>query len=272
MAFIIKGVIIVNNKPIGVFDSGIGGLTVLEKLYDLLPHEDYVYLCDNANCPYGVKTKEEVEKIVINNAKQLELVGCKMIVIACNTASLFVESIKNSVKIPVISVIEPTCNYACNTSQNAKIGVIATNMTIQNKRYQELILEQNKICFSVSCSEFVDYIENNYNDEEEGDLLVKAKLECLESTNIDTLIYGCTHFSLLEYKIKKVLGDINYIDCGTPVSMVVKEMLQKEKLLNDQMLQGVIKVYTSGDPDGLVNKTTWFKYPYMLMDKKLNEK
>lgn len=258
-----------NNKPIGVFDSGIGGLTVLEKLYDLLPHEDYVYLCDNANCPYGVKEDSEVERIVVNNAKMLENAGCKLIVIACNTASLFIESIKNSVNIPVISVIEPTCKYACNTSENAKIGVIATNMTIKKGKYQSMINEVKKSAFPVACSEFVDYIEGNFDDYEAGMKLVNDKLMALKDTNIDTLIYGCTHFSLLEEKIKKVLGELHYVDCGTPTSLVVKEVLTNEDLLNDQMLQGVIKVYTSLKNENLVKKTTWFKYPYLLMDKKL---
>lgn len=260
-----------NNKPIGVFDSGIGGLTVLEKLYDLLPHEDYVYLCDNANCPYGVKEDHEVEKIVVNNAKMLENAGCKMIVIACNTASLFIETIKNNVKIPVISVIEPTCKYACSVSENAKIGVIATNMTIKKGKYQTLIKEENKEDFPVACSEFVDYIENDYDDYHKGMNLVLDKLTSLKDTNIDTLIYGCTHFSLLEEKIKKVLGNIKYIDCGKPTSLVVKDLLEQVDLLNDQMLQGVIKVYCSGSTNDVTKKTTWFMYPYMLMDKKINE-
>ena len=259
-----------NNKPIGVFDSGIGGLTVLEKLYDLLPHEDYLYLCDNLNQPYGLKPKEEVEKIVIENAKKLENAGCKMIVIACNTASLFVESIKNNVQIPVISVIEPTCNYATNASKNAKIGVIATNLTIESKRYEKLICEKKQTCYSVPCSEFVDYIENNIDDYDKGVELVKAKISSLANLGIDTLIYGCTHFSLLEDKIKLVLGNINYIDCGMPTSIFVKEFLNENQLFNDQILQGVITIYTSGDNSQLQEKTKWFKYPYLLMDKKIS--
>lgn len=260
-----------NNKPIGVFDSGIGGLTVLEKLYDLLPHEDYIYLCDNLNCPYGVKEEKEVEKIVINNAKQLELSGCKLIVIACNTASLFVKTIENNVNIPVISVIEPTCKYACSTSENAKIGVIATNMTIKKGKYQSLIEEEKKMSFGVACSEFVDYIENDFDNIEAGKALVNEKLECLKDKGIDTLIHGCTHFGLLEELIIEVLGRINYVDCGKPTSILVKDVLKEKELLNDQMLQGVIQVYTTGKNDGLIQKTKWFKYPYLLMDKKLNE-
>lgn len=260
-----------NNKPIGVFDSGIGGLTVLEKLYDLLPHEDYVYLCDNAHCPYGVKEDCEVEQIVVNNAKILENAGCKLIVIACNTASLYVDSIKNNVSIPVISVIEPTCKYACNASENAKIGVIATNMTILKGKYQNMINEEKMNSFPVPCSEFVDYIEENFDDNDAGIKLVSDKLTILKDTNIDTLIYGCTHFSLLEEKIKKVLGELRYVDCGTPTSLVVKEVLTSKELLNNQMLQGVIKVYTSGKNDNLIKKTTWFKYPYLLMDKKIDQ-
>lgn len=246
------------DKPIGVFDSGIGGVTVLEKVHELLPNENYIYLADFKNNPYGIKSQKEIEKIVINNAILLEKMGAKLIIIACNTASLYVESIRKSVKIPVIEVIEKTCENACRTSENAKIGVIATQMTIENGRYETYINEKNKESFGIKCSEFVDYIENKFSDAEFGRTLVQEKIRPLKDKNIDTLIYGCTHFSLLEDKIKEVLGDINYIDCGSSIAPFVKEVLIKNNLINDEKTEGIIKAYVTKDLLGFRQKLNLF--------------
>ena len=260
-----------NNKPIGVFDSGIGGFTVLEKLYELMPNENYLYLGDSANSPYGTKTEEEVEKIVVNNAKLLESSGCKMIIVACNTASLFIQKMQKSVNIPVISVIEPTCKYACSNTKNAKIGVIATDLTIKKERYQTLIKEDKKEVYPVPCSEFVTHIENNLDDYEAGLKLVKSKLVSLKNKKIDTLIYGCTHFGLLEKQIKEVLGNILYVDCGLATSIYVKKVLQELNLENKQINKGMITVYDSLDVQKLKQKVSWFKYECVFSLEKLKE-
>lgn len=246
------------NKPIGVFDSGIGGLTVLEAVYKLLPTENYIYLADFKNNPYGVKSVEEVETIVVNNALLLEKMGAKLIIIACNTASLYAESIKKAVRIPVIEVIEKTCENACNASKNAKIGVIATQMTIEKGKYQSLINKENKHAYGVKCSEFVDYIEHKFDDYDLGMKLVKEKINSLKEEKIDTLIYGCTHFSLLEDKIKTVLGDINYVDCGNSIAPFVKEELVKNGLINHQSEAGKIIAYTTKDAQGFREKLSLF--------------
>lgn len=252
------------NNPIGVFDSGIGGLTVLEKMHEVMPNEKYIYLADHANCPYGVKTEDEIRNIVIKNAKFLESLGVKSIVVACNTASLFIEDIQKNVKIPVISVIEPACKKACDVSKNGKIGVIATQMTIKNKKYQTYIEKENKISFGVPCSEFVDHIENNFENIVEGETLVKEKLASLKDSGIDTLIHGCTHFSLLEDKMRKVLGDINYIDCGTPTSIYLKYLLEKEEILTTN-LKGSIEIYTTGKISDLEKNINLFNIPYEII-------
>ena len=254
------------NSPIGVFDSGIGGLTVLEKMYELMPNEEYIYLADHANCPYGVKKEEEIRKIVVNNVKYLESLGVKCIVVACNTASLFIDDMQKNVKIPVISVIEPTCKKACNESKNGKIAVIATQMTIKNKKYQLYIENENKLSFGVACSEFVDFIENDFEDFIKGQTLVNEKISCLKETGIDTLIHGCTHFSLLEDKIRKVLGDINYVDCGTPTSIYLKELLEEKGLLTDKK-EGKIKIYTTGKLKDLNKNINLFNISYEKLEE-----
>lgn len=254
------------NNPIGIFDSGIGGLTVLEKIYELLPNEKYIYLADYENCPYGTKKEEEIKRIVTKNAKFLEIMGAKCIVIACNTASLFASDIRKSVKIPVISVIEPACKKACEVSKNGRIGVIATQMTIKKESYQKRILCDSKVPFGVPCSEFVDYIENDFDNHELGKKIVKEKLNDLSKENIDTLIYGCTHFSLLEDKIKEILGDINYIDCGSPTSILLKELLEKEDLLSENK-NGSIEIYTTGEKKELEKKINLFKISYEKIEE-----
>lgn len=255
-----------NNNPIGIFDSGIGGLTVLEKIYELLPNEDYIYLADHLNCPYGTKSEDEIRKIVINNAKYLEGKGAKCIVIACNTASLFISDIRDNVKIPVIGVIENACKKACETTKNKKIGVIGTNMTIEKAKYQSLINDNNMMAFGVPCSEFVDYIENNLNNFELGRKIVKEKLDSLKNKDIDTLIYGCTHFSIIENFIKEVLGNLNYIDCGTTTAIYLKKYLLKEKMYSDKKC-GSIKIFTTGKLENVLKHIKLFKISYNSIEE-----
>ena len=244
-----------DNRPIGVFDSGLGGLTVLEKLYKYAPFENYIYLADQKNCPYGTKEENEVRNIVIKNCIYLEKLGCKEIIIACNTASLFIEDAKKICKIPVISVIEPTGINACATTKNGKIGVIATDLTIKKGRYQKIIEGQKKRAFCVPCSEFVDYIENDITNIERGRTLVKEKLTYLKEQNIDTLIYGCTHFSLMEDLYKELFDSINYIDCGDSIKEIAFEKIGKA----NRNEYGKIDVIASSNAKEFSNKTKWFK-------------
>lgn len=244
-----------DNRPIGIFDSGLGGLTVLEKIYKYAPFENYIFLADQKNCPYGTKEESAVRDIVIKNCLYLEKLGCKEIIIACNTASLFIEDAKKVCKIPVISVIEPTAINACSSSKNGNIGVIATDLTIKKERYQKIIKGQNKSVFPVPCSEFVDYIENDIKNIERGRSLVKEKLTYLKEQNVDTLVYGCTHFSLMETLYKELFANINYIDCGDSIKEIAFEKI--ERTTNKEY--GKIDIITSSNAKEFSDKMGWFK-------------
>lgn len=255
-----KGVISMNDKkPIGVFDSGVGGLTVLEKLVKMYPGENFIYVADQGYCPYGNKTKEEIEQRVLTVGKYLLSRGVKAIVIACNTASLFKQSLQNITDIPVISVIEPTARLACQLTKTKKVAVLATNATIKNGKYQRILEENGMEVFPVPASQFVDIIESNEMNTEATLKTVTEKLAPLQNKGIDTVIHGCTHFGLLEFQMKKVLPDVTYVECGYPTSIILENVLQLSK---DNVAKGSVEIYTTGKRNDFEAKIKWFTIPH----------
>lgn len=244
--------------PIGVFDSGIGGLTVLEKLMEKLPNEDFIYVADQGHCPYGVKTEDEIRECVLNVGKYLLTMNVKAIVIACNTASLFINDLQAITDVPVISVIDPTCLKAINVTKEKKIAVLATKATINKGAYQKILKEHNIESIGVACSEFVDFVENYELDHPLGKKIVREKLECLVGSGIDTVIHGCTHFSLLEDNMKEILGNINYVACGEPTSQKLYEILNSKDLLNNNNNR-YVKIKTTGSKENALMNMKWFK-------------
>ena len=255
-----KGVISMNDKkPIGVFDSGVGGLTVLEKLVKMYTGENFIYVADQGYCPYGTKTKEEIEQRVLTVGKYLLSRGVKAIVIACNTASLFKQSLQNITDIPVISVIEPTARLACQLTKTKKVAVLATNATIKNGKYQRILEENGMEVFPVPASQFVDIIESNEMNTEATLKTVTEKLAPLQNKGIDTVIHGCTHFGLLEFQMKKVLPDVTYVECGYPTSIILENVL---KLSKDNVAKGSVEIYTTGKRNDFEAKIKWFTIPH----------
>lgn len=255
-----KGVISMNDKkPIGVFDSGVGGLTVLEKLVKMYPGENFIYVADQGYCPYGTKTKEEIEQRVLTVGKYLLSRGVKAIVIACNTASLFKQSLQNITDIPVISVIEPTARLACQLTKTKKVAVLATNATIKNGKYQRILEENGMEVFPVPASQFVDIIESNEMNTEATLKTVTEKLAPLQNKGIDTVVHGCTHFGLLEFQMKKVLPDVTYVECGYPTSIILENVLQLSK---DNVAKGSVEIYTTGKRNDFEAKIKWFTIPH----------
>ena len=249
-----------NKKPIGVFDSGIGGLTVLEKLMEKFPNEDFIYVADQGHCPYGTKTFDGIKECVLNVGKYLIAKDVKAIVIACNTASLFIKYLQEITDIPVISVIEPTCMAAINKTKNKKVAVLATIATINKGAYQTLLKENNVTPYGVACSEFVDFVENHELTDPLGQEIVSNKLQELKDKGVDTLIHGCTHFSLLEDQMRNVLGDINYVACGEPTSERLYEILKEKDLLNnDDNHERYVQINTTGKKENALMNMKWFK-------------
>lgn len=246
-----------DNSLIGVFDSGIGGLTVLEQLVKIFPNENFMYIADQGHCPYGTKTPEEIGDRVEKITRYFLSQRVKAIVIACNTASVRIARARAVTDIPVISVIDPTCAKAVSVTKNKKIAVLATQSTIHSGVYQNMLTERGVVPVPLACSEFVDYLENG--DGVSGEKIVREKLTQIKDAGMDTLIHGCTHFSLLESYMKKVLGDINYVACGQPTGEYLKKILEQKNLLTDNTGSGTVEIYTTGDVSRAKKTTGWFK-------------
>lgn len=231
---------------IGVFDSGIGGLTVLDDLINHYPNQDYLYLADLKNSPYGTKTKEELDNIVNDNIDYLVNRGVYAIIIACNTASTV--EIKNK-DIPVFKIIEPTARIA--NKKATKVGILATNYTITSKTY-ESFLDISSI--GVKCSEFVKIIEEGENNTVKSLEVVRNKVKDLDG-KVDHVILGCTHFNLLTNEIKQVLPNIDIIDSSLSMSDEIKDIVNLEGSVGK-----VTIVNTIHKPLNI----NWFKHDYIL--------
>lgn len=254
------------NNPIGVFDSGIGGLTVLDELINHFPHEDFIYVADTLHCPYGIKPKEEIASLVTRVTSYLLDQNCKAIVIACNTATANSAHLQDITSIPIIGVIEPTAKEAIAATVNKKIGILATNATIESNIYQDLIINNNLEAYPVKCSEFVEPIEAGEIDTDYSHQLVASHLHELRKQNVDTIILGCTHFSLYKREIKKVFPNSQLIDSGVATS---KALYQELKNLDLLKADGVGKVYLKNTKDEKLMRSQigWFKKPYMSIEK-----
>ena len=250
-----------DNKPIGVFDSGVGGLTVLETMVKMLPNESFYYVADQGHCPYGTKPLEYVKNRVVTIAKHMQSVGCKAIVIACNTASLHIKAAQEAVNIPVISVIEPTAKFAAELTNNKKVLVLATQATVNSGVYANILENLGAEVKSVPCGDFVDFAENYDLNDPIGSKIVADRLSSVKDFDCDTLIHGCTHFSLLEPFIKAYLGEKNFVACGGPTSRALKNILSENNLLclDKSSFSGNIDIFTTGDPVKAESSMKWFK-------------
>ena len=241
-----------NNKPIGIFDSGFGGLTVMSAISKLLPKENLIYFGDSAHVPYGSKSKKVVTDFTVNISKFLESKDVKLIVVACNTASAFsLETLKKVIKVPIIGVIEAGSVVAAQNTSNKRIGVIGTEGTVKSNAYvKEIKKYNNKInCFSKACPLFVPLVEEGWNKGKITEDIIKIYLQDLVNKKIDTIILGCTHYPLLKNSIQKVIGKkIKIIDSATAVATAVKNLLTKNNMLKDKGV-GKNKFFVSDDPE-----------------------
>ena len=226
-----------DNRPIGIFDSGVGGLTVLRALQKQLPKESVIYYGDLARMPYGSKTPAEI--IAINDDILAYLIGrgVKMIITACNTSSaIALEHNKNKTTVPIIGVIGPGANTAFAVTKNKKIGVLATEATVKLRAYSKILTSLNPSVevFEQSCPKFVPLIEKGDYDSPELRTAAEEYLAPLLQENIDTLIYGCTHYPLIEKTIRAYAGNnIEYVDPAAGTVALAKEILERENLLAD---------------------------------------
>ncbi|KPU27451.1 glutamate racemase [Caloranaerobacter sp. TR13] len=242
-----------DNRPIGVFDSGIGGLTVLKEIMEQLPNEDIIYFGDTARIPYGTRSKETVIKYSFQCIKFLLSKNIKAIVIACNTASaIALESAREKFDVPIIGVIEPGAKAAISATRNNKIGVIGTSGTINSEAYQTLIrnMDKSSEVIGVACPLFVQIVEEGWEDTDVAMLAAEKYLMELKEHNIDTLVLGCTHYPILRYTLSKVMGkEVSLVNPAFETAKTVKEMLISNDMLKDSTDKPKYKFYVSDDPE-----------------------
>lgn len=221
--------------PIGAFDSGIGGLTVVKEVLALLPGEDLVYLGDTARVPYGNKSAETVTRYALESASFLLRQGIKALVVACNTASaLSLEILKEKVQVPVIGVIEPGAKAAVAATKSGTIGVIGTEATVRSQAYQRAIARANPTIKVIAraCPLFVPLAEEGWTENEVAVLVANAYLRDFMVEKADTLVLGCTHYPLLKGVIARVLGErVRLIDSACETAREVSQTLERANLL-----------------------------------------
>lgn len=218
-----------DQRPIGVFDSGIGGLSVLKHLVRLMPTERFVYLGDTARVPYGNKSTETVQTYSKQCAAFLLQHNVKMIVVACNTASaLALDVLRCDVSVPVLGVIEPAAAEAARATTSGMIGVIGTRATISSNSYARAIElaapEKNIVVHSQPCPLLVPLVEEGWLDTPATRLIAEEYLRPLVANRIDTLVLGCTHYPLLKPMLTSMLPNVELIDCGECTAKVAAEM------------------------------------------------
>jgi glutamate racemase len=262
-----------HRRSIGVFDSGIGGLTVAKSLFNLLPNENIIYLGDTARLPYGTKSRETVILYSIECLKFLLSKNIKMIVVACNSASsVAVPFLQKITKLPVIGVIDPGSKAATEKTKNSKIGVIGTLGTIKSNAYKKQINKYMKDAeiHSQPCSLFVQLAEDGWTDNKIAELTAKEYLSRLKEIGVDTVILGCTHYPILKDTIRKVLGKrINLIDSGEETAKEVKVILEKNNLLNTQKKKGIHKFFVTDFPNKFKQISERFLGKKILIIKKV---
>src|SRR5215831_14295108 len=220
--------------PIGIFDSGVGGLTVYRALHETLPGEHFVYLGDTARVPYGTKSLATVERYAIENAKFLEARGVKLLVVACNTASaLALPAVRRTLNIDVVGVIGPGARAAVRTANGKKIAVIATEATVHSGAYARAIaaVDSNLSVIERACPMFVPLAEEGWADSPVAQTIAEAYLNDLRSSALGALVLGCTHYPILRKVVADVVGrEVPLIDSGAATALEVAAILRQKEL------------------------------------------
>jgi glutamate racemase len=253
-----------DTRPIGVFDSGIGGLTTVKKLIEYLPGEDIIYLGDTGRVPYGSKSKETIVKYAFQDARFLTSHDIKAMVIACNSASSSAfDDLNRSFDMPVYEVISAAVRVAAKSTKNGKIGVIGTKATINSGAYHAALKEAapETQVFTKACPLFVPLVEEGFVERNDIAALSAADryLSEMRDAGVDTLILGCTHYPLLSEVILKVIGDgVTLIDSGAETAKHVAHDLDKRGVLSDNKSEGVIKYFVTDSVESFVEPASRF--------------
>lgn len=240
------------NRPIGVIDSGVGGLTVAQELMRQLPQEELIYLGDTKRCPYGSRSEEEVIQFTWEMVRFLLDLEIKVLVIACNTATAFsLPSLQAKLDIPVIGVIQPGTRAAIKATRNNQVGIIGTEGTIRSEAYYKALkrIKASIDVHSLACPSFVPMVERGVLSGKEANETVEAALGSLrDQTQIDTLILGCTHYPLIEDTIQKVIGrEVKVVSSSGETARETSTILDVHELLYKGNRKPDHQLYTTGD-------------------------
>jgi len=223
--------------PIGIFDSGVGGLTVYRALHERLPNERFVYLGDTARVPYGTKSLATVERYAVENSRFLQSHGIKLLVVACNTASaLALPAIRHAVEVPVVGVIEPGARAAVLAANGGQIGVIATEATVQSHAYAKAIasIDPSLLVIEKACPLFVSLTEEGWAESNVARIVAGDYLSELKDKSVEAVVLGCTHYPILRKVIADAVGfDVKLIDSGEATAGEVELLLDRLQLANE---------------------------------------
>ncbi len=225
------------NAPIGVFDSGVGGLTVVREIIRQLPNENIVYFGDTARVPYGSKSQNTIIRFSEQIIRFLQTKQVKAIVIACNTASaLALESVRDEFEVPILGVVVPGAKAAVEATVNGKVGVVGTEATVQSGMYTKVIQRMNSEIqvLEKACPLFVPLIEEGFKEHHVTQEIIDFYLDSMKKTDIDTMILGCTHYPLLRSKIRTYMGEqIQIVNPAYETAMNLRNLLKEKDMVND---------------------------------------
>jgi glutamate racemase len=240
-------------RAVGVFDSGVGGLTVLHECLVTLPHEDFVYLGDHARLPYGPRPLDQVRGFAREIGAFLEAQDVKLIVVACNTAtSAALPDLQSELGVPVVGVITPEARAAVQATRNRRVGLLATQGTVDGGRYRDLVhaLDAGVDLHAVACPRLVPLIEGDDPYGEETDAAVREYAAPLKDAGVDTVILGCTHYPLIRPVFQRVFGrDVTLVFSAEETAREVSDTLARKRIENDAARAGTYRFLTTGDPD-----------------------
>ncbi len=243
----------VDRRPIGVFDSGMGGLTVLHECLVTMPHEDFVYLGDAARLPYGPRPLAEVARFAHEIGAYLERQGVKLILVACNTAtSAALPELQEALSVPVVGVITPEAHAAVQATRNRRIGLLATAGTVASRRYEQLVrtLDAGVRMTSVACPRLVPLIESDDPFGPKTTDAVREYAEPLKAAEVDTVVLGCTHYPLIRPIFQRVFGrGVTLVFSAEETAREVAETLARKGIGNEPIREGDYRFLTTGDPE-----------------------
>jgi len=242
----------VDSRPVGVFDSGVGGLTVLHECLVTMPHEDFVYLGDHARLPYGPRPLAEVSRFAREIAAYLEGQGVKLLLVACNTAtSAALPQLQEELAVAVVGVITPEAHAAVQATRNRRIGLMATEATVQAGRYAQLVraLDAGAELVPVACPRLVPLIESDEPFGAETTEAVREYAAPLKSAEVDTVILGCTHYPLIRPVFQRVFGrGVTLVFSAEETAREVAETLARKGIENGEGREGTYRFLTTGEP------------------------